>query len=213
METDSGSESAGKPDAVNLLIEKSREGDRIAQSELSRHVEQYLSIMIERKLDNSLRANFGVSDIVQQTLMQMVKGIGGFRGGTTKEFFGWLNRIIENETAKANRHLKQQKRDVRRRRSLSENASSSGRPFEYADYFPTPCTQAISNEQLQLFDRALEQIPDDYANVIRLRNLEQLSFKQVAEKMGRSVDSVSNLWYRAILKFQHELEKLDGNSQ
>ena len=75
----------------------------------------------------------------------------------------------------------------------------------------TPGSEAIRAEKLIQFHRVLENLPPDYAQVIRLRSLEEQSFKEVSESMGKSYDAVSKLWYRAIVRFQEELEKLDDS--
>ena len=51
----------------------------------------------------------------------------------------------------------------------------------------------------------MEKLPSEMATVIRLRTLEELPFKEVADQMGKSYDAVNKLWRRAIVKFQNEL--------
>jgi RNA polymerase sigma-70 factor (ECF subfamily) len=45
---------------------------------------------------------------------------------------------------------------------------------------------------------ALDRLPPDYREVVILRNLEELSFPDVATRMGKTVDSVQKLWVRAL---------------
>ncbi len=200
-------------DTVRILIDQARGGDQEAQSDLAKQVQRYLAIRADQQLNKSLRTNLHPSDIVQKTLIKMVQGIENFRGTSTEEFYGWLNKIILHETSKADRDLKRQKRDIRRQRTIGGQDSRDFHVSEPTDYNPTPGTNAIANERLELFHQALSRLPDDYATVIRLRNLDQLSFKEIADQMKRSVDSVSKLWYRAVVSFQRELEQLDDNSQ
>lgn len=196
-------------DSVRVLIGKAREGDQGAQSDLAQQIQGYVTMMADRRLHRSLRANVNPSDIVQQTMIKMVNGIGDFRGDSKEEFFGWINQIVTNESANANRELKRKKRDIRRQTPLETDDKNAGPGQGLKDYNPTPGTNAISNERIELFHLALANLTPDYAEVITLRNLEQLSFKEVAERMGRTVDSVSKLWFRAVVKFQQELSLLD----
>jgi RNA polymerase sigma-70 factor (ECF subfamily) len=200
-------------DTIHALIGQARDGDQEAKSDLAQQVQKYLAIRADKQLDRSLRANLHPSDIVQKTLIKMVQGIDNFRGTSTEEFYGWLNRIIQHETAKATRDLKRKKRDIRRQRPIGGQDSRAGNIHEPSDYNPTPGTNAILNERVELFHKALSQLPEDYEMVIRLRNLDQLSFKDIASKMNRSVDSVSKLWYRAVVSFQRQLEQLDDKSR
>jgi len=193
-------------DTVRLLLKEAKAGENEAQSDLAALVQDYLTTMADKNLHQDIRCKVAVSDIVQRTLLQMVQGLEGFRGQSTPEFYGWLNRIVCNETAKARRDLGRKKRNLKRQVSFSTEDSVGNFRSELIDRSsPTPGTQAIANERIELFHQALARLPKEYAEVIRLRNLDQLTFKEVAAKMNRSVDSVSNLWYRAIAKFEKEI--------
>ena len=100
-----------------------------------------------------------------------------------------------------------------RQRTIGGKDSQAFNINEPADYNPTPGTNAITNERVELFHQALARLPEDYATIIRLRNLEQLPFKEIADRLQRTVDSVSKLWFRAVVKFQQELQQLDDNSR
>lgn len=194
-------------DTVRLLVEQARGGDVAAKSELASQVQSYLSMMADRQLNPAIRSNVNPSDIVQHTLIRMVDGIDNFRGTTRAEFFGWLNTIVQNESARANRHYRSQKRDVTRQRSIAQPDSGSFFFVEPSDDQPTPQTSALSQERIQLLYELLKRLPEDYAEVIRLRDLEQLSFREIGERMERSEAAANKLWNRAIEKFQKELEK------
>jgi RNA polymerase sigma-70 factor (ECF subfamily) len=58
--------------------------------------------------------------------------------------------------------------------------------------------------QLQVAD-AVARLPEDYQEVVILRNIQQLSFDEVAELMGRTRPAVQMLWMRAIKKLQEVL--------
>jgi RNA polymerase sigma-70 factor (ECF subfamily) len=62
----------------------------------------------------------------------------------------------------------------------------------------TPSQHAVRREQAVLLADALGRLPDDYREVIILRNLEGLGFAEVSARMGRSEDSVQKLWVRAL---------------
>jgi RNA polymerase sigma factor (sigma-70 family) len=68
------------------------------------------------------------------------------------------------------------------------------------------CTQgAVRREQSVLLAEALDNLPPDYREVIILRNLQGLSFPEVAQRMSRSVDSVTKLWARALVQLRRHL--------
>ena len=69
----------------------------------------------------------------------------------------------------------------------------------------SPSQHAARREQAVILANALQQLPEHYREVIILHQLEDLAFPEVAERLGRSVDSVKNLWIRALTRLRHLL--------
>ena len=70
---------------------------------------------------------------------------------------------------------------------------------------PTPSQEFLQIDNELRVTVALAQLPADYQEVIVLRNLQRLSFNEVAERMERSRPAVQMLWMRAIKKLQEAL--------
>ena len=68
-----------------------------------------------------------------------------------------------------------------------------------------PVTQADRSDQLQILQRALDQLSEDHREVLRLRYLRQLSFEQTAVEMDRSERAVRSLCVRAVLSLRELL--------
>jgi RNA polymerase sigma factor (sigma-70 family) len=62
----------------------------------------------------------------------------------------------------------------------------------------SPCRQAAQHEQEVLLADVLAKLPENYREVIALRNLEGLFHEEVAMRMGRSGGAVRMLWSRAM---------------
>jgi RNA polymerase sigma-70 factor (ECF subfamily) len=58
-----------------------------------------------------------------------------------------------------------------------------------------------------LLAAALARLPDDYREVVILRNLEGLSHEEVARRMDRSAGAVRMLWVRALTRLREELDR------
>jgi RNA polymerase sigma-70 factor (ECF subfamily) len=69
----------------------------------------------------------------------------------------------------------------------------------------SPSGQAARREQAVLLANALESLPADYREVIVLRHIEELSFPDIAAKMDRTLDSVKNVWTRALGRLKRSL--------
>ena len=58
-----------------------------------------------------------------------------------------------------------------------------------------------------MLEQAMAQLPNDYQQVLRLRNWEQLPFDEIGVRMNRSRDAARKLWSRAILQLQELLDR------
>jgi RNA polymerase sigma-70 factor (ECF subfamily) len=69
----------------------------------------------------------------------------------------------------------------------------------------SPSHQADRHEQEVRLAEVLARLPDDYREVILLRNLHGLSHEEVARRMNRSLGAVRMLWVRALARLRQEL--------
>lgn len=190
------------PGSFSRLVIEARHGDGLARSEICRQVREYLWGRVDRDLDQRLRAKLNPSDIAQQAMLRMVEGLEDFRGSSSREFYAWLNSILRNEILSVRRDYYRQRRDVRR-----EEGPADGESFEPKANQPSVDATIRQREQLEQFREVIERLPEDYARVVRLRGIEELPFAEIAARMERSVDSVSKLWSRALIRLAEELKK------
>ena len=191
---------------MTQLVQRAKGGDRHAHSEICRQVQDGLTRIAERQLDPGLRSKVNPSDIVQATLSRMIHGFADFRSTSSAEFYAWLNSILKNEIRTTRRDLQRGRRDFRRECS----ADADGSPV-LAGSDSTPSSITIRNEVVEQFHQVMKRLPEDYATVIQLRGIDELSFKDVASQMNRSVDAVSKLFQRALVAMQKELSQSDGS--
>ena len=64
----------------------------------------------------------------------------------------------------------------------------------------------MADERTRAVQDALDRLPEDYAQVLRLRYIEELPFEDVAARMGRTANAVRKLWARAVEKLEEELD-------
>ena len=196
--------------SISRLVPLAKNGDGAAHNEICKQVQSYLHVMADRQLDAGLRRKMNPSDIVQMAMTRMYNGLNDFRGQSRPEFYAWLNQILRNEINTTRRDLRRAKRDVGREKEITEEDGNYGGPM-MTDPNLTPSSQAIQAEKLRQFNTALQTLPPDYATVIQLRSLDELPFKEVAVKMNKSYDAVTKLWYRAIVKLQDELDRMNDS--
>lgn len=183
------------------LLRLAREGDREALGDLWEYYRRYLRLLARLQIHQRLQGKVSPSDIVQETFLQAQCDLEIFRGTTGPELLAWLRQILMTKIAKLVRHYFQaQRRNVRLEQQLAEemNRSSQALGNLLVSKESSPSDQASRREESLWLANALEELPEDYREVLILRHLETLTFPQIAERMQRSVDSVEKLWARAL---------------
>ncbi|MEZ6096770.1 MAG: sigma-70 family RNA polymerase sigma factor [Pirellulaceae bacterium] len=197
---------------VSQLIHRAKTGCSESYDGLLAQLQGYLQLVAERHHEQALRAKIGVSDIVQQSLVKAVDGFDSFRGNSEGELKAWLKTLLINEIRQVRRGLFRQRRDVGRERSL--DAGPTGQEVNWLrDSEPTPQTLLFKQEQIEALHGAIVQLSDSDQQVIQLRSFEKKGFDEIAAIMGRSVDAVTKLWYRAVLRLQKIMSTNDETSQ
>jgi RNA polymerase sigma-70 factor, ECF subfamily len=200
--------SVGRPRSQELL-DRARRGDREDLGRLLELYRNYLNMLARLQIDRRLRGRVDPSDLVQDTFLEAHRAFAAFHGQNEVDLLEWLRRILRSRlTSLVRRHCLAQRRDVRLEHRLDEeleHSSEIARTLLATE--SSPSQNASRREQAVVLADALECLPEHYREVIVLRHMEELSFPEVARRMERSLDSVKNLWVRALAA----LEKAIGD--
>jgi RNA polymerase sigma-70 factor (ECF subfamily) len=161
-------------------------------AEVLRRLEPYLTQLAQRRFPRDCQGRFGVSDVVQETMLKAHANADQFRGESEADFRSWLAAVLINTLRSMRERQQRLKRGGGREQSLERVAAVP--PVDQ----PTPSAEASKAEQNQKLLAAIERLPEDYRRVVQLRNLSMLSFREIGERMGRSEDAAQHLWCRAI---------------
>src|SRR5262249_47834353 len=140
----------------------------------------------------------------------------GFRGQSEGELVNWLREILAGSLAQViRRYYKTQRRDLRLEQELTRafETSSQGMIKSLVAPRSSPSDSAMRREHAVLLADALEELPPSYREVIILSHMEGLSFPEVARRMHKTLDSVKNLWARALAKLRQILGESGIRSQ
>jgi RNA polymerase sigma-70 factor (ECF subfamily) len=198
--------SAG-PDPERLLS-LARAGQDEAMGRLLELYRNYLGLLARLEIGRRLQGKVDDADLVQDTFLQAHRYFARFRGKTEGELVSWLRQILAEVVGKlVRRYYGTQRRDVRLERDLAAELDKSSCLLAegLAARQSSPSQQAARREQAVLLADALQQLPERYREVIVLAHLQGLGFPDVAQRMGRSVDSVKNLWARAVARLRRVL--------
>lgn len=202
---------SSKHSNAEALIVEARQGMRESLGRLLQTYANYIKLVAAAQVGVRLKVRVSPSDVVQETFLQAHRTFDQFRGRTEAEFLAWLQRILASQLAHLyEKHVLAEKRDVRREVSLDEvgaklERSTARLASVLADNAPSPSSHAQQHERAVLLADELAELPPDYRQVLLLRNLEGMSFGEVAKHMQRSPGAVRMLWLRAVDKLRQQL--------
>lgn len=192
-------------DDIQSLLEGARHGDTQALGQLLARYRAYVVFLARSQLHRQMQAKADPSDVAQEVCLAAHDGIAKFHGQTSEEFAAWLRGILTNVLAMHfRRFMGTQKRDPRLEQTLDQRLSDASGFLHsgLAADVTSPSQRCVRNEASLRLAEALEELPEDYRQVIVLRHIESLPFAEVARQMNRSIDSVEKLWVRALGKLR-----------
>ncbi|MFA0084128.1 RNA polymerase sigma factor RpoE [Vibrio sp. 10N.286.49.C2] len=170
-----------------VLIERVQSGDKQAFNLLVLRYQNKVCNLISRYVSNS----GDVADIAQEAFIKAYRAIPTFRGESA--FYTWLYRIAVN-TAK--NHIVAQSR-----RPPATDVDAEDAEFYESDNalkeISNPENLTLSNELKQTVFAAIEALPEDLKTAMTLRELDGLSYEDIAEVMDCPVGTVRSRIFRA----------------
>ena len=127
------------------------------------------------------------ADITQDVFLKAFRGIRGFRRGSSLKT--WLYRIAIREALNHRRWLW---RHHRQQDSIDAETETGHASLEIEDAGGTPFDQAATHELQQAVQQALLKIPEAYRSAVILRDLEGMSYEEVAEVLTITVGTVKS---------------------
>jgi len=127
------------------------------------------------------------ADVTQNVFLRAFRGIGGFRRGSSLKT--WLYRISVRD---ALNHRRWCWRHHRCQISIDDEAGGAAEAIQLEDGQPTPYDSLASREAQSAVRRALGAVPAVFRSAVILRDLEGLSYEEVAEILDISVGTVKS---------------------
>ena len=186
---------------TKLLVVQAKEGNPSAINQLYSIYAERVRWMVRFRMSKELRSKLESMDLVQNTLIRSLNGLGNFNYKNEGDFVRWLSKIAENELRGNLKKLHAEKRDVRKEVQLdnfgfaaeSEYIGSHG-PIQTT----TPSVILSEKEDLGKLEKAIDQLKPEYREIIILTKIEELSYQEIGQRLGKSSDAVRMLATRAM---------------
>ena len=195
------------PDADAPLIARVKLGDAKAFEML---VVKYQR-RIERLIGRMVRDVDLVPDIAQETFIRAYRAIPQFRGESA--FYTWLYRIAVNTAKKALMELKRDPLVSESARMAREDDDETSRVENELSDGETPDAVLASKQIAAAVNLAIEALSDDLREAITLREIEGLSYEEIAELMDCPIGTVRSRIFRAREAIATRLKPLLGTRE
>ncbi len=178
---------AGDVDAVNRLFERYYE-----------RVQRIVSI----RMGVEARRFVESSDVVQETFRAALRGLADLHVSEDAGVLGWLATVAENRIRDEVARGRRAKRSAATEESLDRSRS----PFSISTGATPPPDAAYRREVRELLDLAIAELPDEYREVVLLRDFCGADWPEIAAKLGRdNLNAAQQLHQRAWIRLRKSL--------
>ncbi|MDF2628976.1 MAG: polymerase ECF-type sigma factor [Symbiobacteriaceae bacterium] len=174
--------------ADETLVRRAQKGDQAALSELITRYERKTYNLAYRLMGNHADA----SDAAQEALVRVYTRLPNFRGDSA--FSTWLFRVVTNTC------LDELRRRGRLRHQSLDNplpAEEGALPRQTTDESDGPIERAERREVQAAVQRAINRLPDEYRAVVVMRDLQDLTYHEIAAVLGTSLGTIKSRLHRA----------------
>lgn len=178
------------------LIDRAQRGDQAAfRSLVERHQRRAFAIAMGLVRDEN-----DARELVQDAFLRVYKGLGSFQGGSS--FFTWLYRIITNLAIDLMRKPGRRDLELQENQAADENAEF---PLVARVDGADPLDVIRRREIAERIQAALDALPPYHRGVILMREVEGMSYEEMAQAMGVSKGTIMSRLFHARQKLQRAL--------
>jgi RNA polymerase sigma-70 factor (ECF subfamily) len=193
------------------LVILAKDGDKTALEKLCQVYGERVHWIVRLRMGREIRSKLDSIDLVQDVFVSVLEDLGDFTYKDEGDFLRWLSGIVENRIRDNVKRLRADKRNVRkevplRNRVPTTEKSFAGAPGPVAT--TTPSVIVSKGEDLDKLEKAIGKLTPEHREVIILKKIEGLSYKEIGDKLGKSTDAVGMLISRAMLSLINAFERI-----
>ncbi len=186
------------------LVERAQRGDKHAFELLIVKYQRRLARLISRFVRDAAE----VEDVTQEAFIKAYRALPGFRGESA--FYTWLYRIGINS---AKNYLLAAKRRVPTTTFFDADDAEDFEDGGLLREVNTPENELMSKQVVEVVNASLQQLPDDLRTALTLREIEGLSYEEIADVMNCPIGTVRSRIFRAREAIAENLRPLLGTSK
>jgi RNA polymerase sigma-70 factor (ECF subfamily) len=186
------------------LIAGLRERDEDAFTEMVREHKDKVFNLVFRMVGNRAEAE----DVAQEVFIAVFKNIDQFRGDA--KFSTWLYRVAANHCKNRIKYLSRRPTSAHDLDALPEQHLADGGRAPLQSHVDQPDAILEGREAEALIQQALAALDEDHRLLILLRDVEELSYQEIADITGLAEGTVKSRLHRARMQIKELLAKHQG---
>ncbi|MBI4606901.1 MAG: sigma-70 family RNA polymerase sigma factor [Planctomycetes bacterium] len=188
------------------LVDAAQKGDSRALEDLFTRYLPRVRQIVALRLGRKLRQLLEVEDVVQETLLVVLRGLHRFEARDEGSFRNWLARCVECEIATQARKHGAKKRGAGKALRFGDRDATLLHSSMIAAPGASPSQLARARELSERIEAALLDMPEHSRELIVLRNLCGMSYAEVAAALGFARESSARVaYFRALKKLKEKV--------
>lgn len=179
------------PSVTTLLLE-ARAGSDQALNRLFEQCGERLLSLIRLRMGTKLRLRMESGDLLNATLLRAFRSFDSLEARNTSSLMAWLASIAKSEIRDQTDRLDAQRRDAGKEVPLDSGC------VDLAARMRSQTSQLVLSESRLKLERAIRHLSDEHREIVLLRQYEELGFKEIGRRLGKSPDACRMLLARAM---------------
>jgi RNA polymerase sigma-70 factor (ECF subfamily) len=193
------------------LVALAKEGDRFALGQLCQVYGERVHWIVRFRMGEEIRSKLDSMDVAQDAFVSALQDLEDFTYQNEGDFLRWMSKIVENRIRDNLKKLHADKRNICKEMRLRDHLPSTKRSAAGAAgpiATTTPSIIVSRREDLDKLEKAIDTLKPEYRQAIILRKIEGLSYKEIGERLDKSIDAVGMLISRAMIALMSAFESV-----
>jgi len=193
------------------LVRSAQGGNPEALDRLFSRYYERVRRVVRMRLGRKLRSSLESGDILQETFAVAVKGFDRFEMREEASLINWLSKLAERQIIAAADYHGAKKRDRDMEVAMDAPQTGTGTSefrLEFGASVPGPDELAAADEEALLVELSMEQMSEEYRELLILRNYVGASWEHIAETVGSpSPDAARMMHARGMIELGKHLRE------
>lgn len=166
-----------------------------------------LEMWISLRMGPLLRSRLSEDDVLQETLLQAHRSLADFRDQGEGSFRRWVFSVAENRLRDLHKYHAAQKRDAAREVPIGPRSAEESQLLQSLSASGSSPSSVAHRRELvaRLVDR-IARLPEPLGEVLVRRAIEERTFQEIAQQLGKPPGTVKGLYVRALKSLRDDLE-------